>query len=123
MNQPVRSVKRPARRKSYKARIYKGEKEYVVTTHERIVTIPLKNEIVEPIDTETQVGIVQEGVKAKRGRPHRTGKVLNGRPSNRRTGPKGNIAVVSDDAVERITADMEKRTRIAIAKIGRSTGF
>lgn len=41
----------------------------------------------------------------------------------RRTGPRGNLAIVSDGAVEDIAEDMEKRTSRAIRVIGRSRGF
>lgn len=51
------------------------------------------------------------------------GQVIVGKRQNRRTGPKGKLAIVSDGAVESISKDMEKRTRSAIKKIGRSTGF
>ncbi|WP_404337911.1 hypothetical protein [Planococcus rifietoensis] len=51
------------------------------------------------------------------------GQVVVGKRQNRRTGPKGKLAIVSDGAVESISKDMEKRTRSAIKKIGRSTGF
>lgn len=40
-----------------------------------------------------------------------------------RTGPNGKRAMVSDDAVESIAKEMEKRTELAIQKIGRSIGF
>lgn len=40
-----------------------------------------------------------------------------------RTGPNGKRAMVSDDAVESETKEMEKRTELAIQKIGRSIGF
>ena len=46
-----------------------------------------------------------------------------GNKKKRRTGPGGKIAMVSDEAVERITADFEKRTRRAIRLIGHSRGF
>ncbi|WP_282020859.1 hypothetical protein [Planomicrobium okeanokoites] len=50
-------------------------------------------------------------------------KVPRGIRKKRRTGPGGKIARVSDEAVERIAADMEKRTRQAIRIIGLSRGF
>lgn len=48
---------------------------------------------------------------------------MRGKVRNRRTGPKGRMARVSDGAVDSIAADMEKRTRRAIEIIGRSRGF
>lgn len=46
-----------------------------------------------------------------------------GNKKMRRTGPGGKIARISDEAVERIAADFEKRTRRAIRLIGHSRGF
>lgn len=40
-----------------------------------------------------------------------------------RTAPNGKRAVVSDGAVDSISRNMEKRTKKAIRKIGRSIGF
>lgn len=41
----------------------------------------------------------------------------------KRVGPRGRPAIVSDDAIESIVAEIEKQTRKAINIIGRSTGF
>lgn len=66
------------------------------------------------------VGVVREHLrvgtvskKPVRVKPHK----------RRRTGPRGNLAIVSDGAVEDIAEDMEKRTSRAIRVIGRSRGF
>lgn len=50
-------------------------------------------------------------------------KVVTGKACNTRTGPAGKKAMISDEASESISENMEKRTRKAIAKIGRSIGF
>ncbi|MGB6406713.1 MAG: hypothetical protein WBF39_04505 [Planococcus donghaensis] len=50
-------------------------------------------------------------------------KVIVGKVRNTRTGPQGKKAMISDGAVESISERTEKRTRKAIAKIGKSIGF
>lgn len=59
----------------------------------------------------------------RRGQAGAISKVPRGIRKKRRTGPGGKIARVSDEAVERIAADFEKRTRRAIRLIGHSRGF
>lgn len=50
-------------------------------------------------------------------------KVVTGKARNTRTGPAGKKAMISDEAVDSISENMEKRTKKAIAEIGRSIGF
>ena len=66
---------------------------------------------------------VQKDGRVGKVQSNAAGKGLSGKVYKRRTGPKGKLAIVSDGAVDSISKDMEKRTRIAIRKIGRSTGF
>lgn len=120
MNHFKRSAKHPATRKNYKYVTHRNGKTVVHTNRTDLELESIK----ETLESIEQKGISDKELgRIRRGRPNKPGKVVSGRTLNRRTGPKGSIAIVSDDAVDRITADMEKRTRVAIAKIGRSTGF
>lgn len=72
---------------------------------------------------EQQDSAVEQIVRTQKMRPITINKVPRGKARNRRTGPLGKMARISDGAVDSIAEDMEKRTRRAIAIIGRSKGF
>ena len=68
--------------------------------------------------TGGRVGSARQFIHEKNSRIGKAKKITNSR-----TAPKGRRAVVSDESVDSISKDMEKRTKKAIRKIGQSTGF
>lgn len=70
-----------------------------------------------------QVSVVDQNTRTSKMSPIVVNKVPRGKVRNKRTGPLGKMARISDGAVDSIAEDMEKRTRQAIAVIGRSRGF
>lgn len=72
---------------------------------------------------EQQTFAVEQVARTQKMRSIAVNKVPRGKARNRRTGPLGKMARISDGAVDSIAEDMEKRTRRAIAIIGRSKGF
>lgn len=93
-------------------------------TQSRAGTVVQSNSTEKHLDVKNSQGLaVQEAGEVARARTNSTGKVLGARVPNKRTGPKGKKAMISDGAVDSIAENMEKRTRSAIAKIGRSIGF
>lgn len=99
-----------------------AEKYYVNEEPKAIVvqtTSPL-----ESVEVKKRQGLIVR-ISGRVGSPRiNTGrKVVTGKSHNTRTGPAGKKAMISDGAVDSISENMEKRTRKAIAKIGRSIGF
>lgn len=72
---------------------------------------------------KTSQDVVAKSRHPGKRQPDTISKVPQGIRKKRRTGPGGKIARISDEAVERISADFEKRTRRAIRLIGHSRGF
>lgn len=49
--------------------------------------------------------------------------IILGKVERSRTAPKGRRSIISERAIKSMAADMDKRTKETIRKIGRSTGF